>query len=376
MASQDRILFETRSMELEQLINDKTNGALIIPDHQREYCWKDVKKEKFVDSLLEGLPCPSILIGNMTGTHILTLEDGNQRLTTAQKYKSNEFRSGVGSGRRLYTELTLKEQLLFNMYRVPVVMYRNATEEQRIRIFDWHQNGAPLTPGERYHAHGKTFLVKYIKDTLMTQGAGLHDRAALLWGIRGAPAKDERRKWLKNAVGFVVGIAHGSKYITMHYENIINAPLYGESEESRNLLLEEFDTERVTADLVKILEIYEEVEKCTPGGTNRVWKNRLWDGGFATNHIIHSMQKGHPWELVREKWVEFLTKCKNQIGFYEAFLLDVKTKDRNWKLERWERMYMKLFGYTTSESSSNSASSDDESEGEGEGEDSIYSDEE
>ncbi len=339
-AAPERIVFETRSLELEQLINDKTTGSLVIPEHQREYCWTKSKQEKFIDSLLEGLPCPSILIGHMAGSHILTLEDGNQRLTTAQKYKNNEFPSGPGSGRRLYSELALREQLLFNMYRVPVVMYRNATQEQRIRIFDWHQNGAPLTPGERYHAHSSTPLVAFVKQMLFTPGEGFHDRAAAIWGVRSGT--DKRRKWLKNAVGVMVGLTCGSGFITQKYENIINAPLRGEEEEHHNLLLEPFDTERVTADLEKILELYEEVERRAPA-VSKSWKNRLWDGGFATCHIIHAMQKGHPWSVIRERWIEFLVKCKQTIGHYEAFVSDIKTKDRNWKVERWERMYRKMF---------------------------------
>ena len=55
------------------------------------------------------------------------------------------------------------------------------------QIFDWHQNGAPLTPGERYHAQHATNLVRFVKEQLMTPGSGYHDRAAAIWGVRGDP---------------------------------------------------------------------------------------------------------------------------------------------------------------------------------------------
>jgi len=354
----DRISYETLSMELTSILSKKKTGLLIIPDHQREYCWSKAKQEKFIDSIHEGLPCPSILIGHLSGTFKQSLEDGNQRLTTAEKFINNEIRSGPGSGYRLFREFTDIEQFMFKKYHIPVVTYSNATEEQRIRIFDWHQNGAPLTAGERFHAHGATPLVSFVKKTLMTSGEGLHDRAAVFWGVRSG--KDDRRKALKNAVAFVVGIAFGSPYISQHYEKIISAPM--NDGELHNLLLEAFDAERVTTDLEKVLSIYEEVEKRAPDGSNKIWKNKLWDGGFATCHIIHAMQQGLPWDRVFETWATFLTNCKKHPGYYEAFVSDVKTKDRNWKPERWEKMFEKMFtgGIVATSSSSNSATDSDE----------------
>ena len=360
MAGRVRVSFSTRS--LYAIIQQREGDDILIPDHQREYCWTESRKDKFVQSILRGFPCPAILLGEHR-TEKPTLEDGNQRITTAIKYRKDEF----ASNGKLFSQLSVREQDWFDNYPISIVSYANATQEDRIQIFDWHQNGAPLTTGERYHAHSATPLVKYVKDTLFTPGMGLHDRAVAIWGARSGT--DKRRRWLQDAVGLVVGLAHGALHMTKKYEHV------------SQFLTKQFDAEGVTRDLQRILEIFERTD-----AVQRVqgWTARNWDAGNFVGYIAYSLshkarvaheqaqlalpaadrvvfddvearvyspntlaQDPAEWDRLRTGWVGYMCKVRRDISrsFKEVLRKEIHkdlNNGRNWGLGRWRNGYMRV----------------------------------
>jgi hypothetical protein len=56
----------------------------------------------------------------------------------------------------------------------------------------------------------------------MTPGMGYHDRAVQIWGIRGdypgVETKDNRRRWLLNAIALVKGLRFGPANTNKKYE--------------------------------------------------------------------------------------------------------------------------------------------------------------
>ena len=358
--SRVRVSFSTKT--LLSIIQQRQDDEIIIPEHQREYCWNESRKDKFVQSVLRGFPCPAILLGEHR-VEKPTLEDGNQRITTAIKYRKDEFTSNG----KLFSQLSVREQDWFDNYPISVVSYSNATQEDRIQIFDWHQNGAPLSTGERYHAHSSTPLISFVKATLFTPGSGLHDRAVPIWGARSG--LDKRRKWLQDAVAVVTGLAHGAFHMTKAYERMI----------ANNFLTKPFDQAGVRRDLQRILEIFEGADAIYRA-QGQIWNARNWDAGNFLGYIAYSLshqarvaydetQRGLPpaervaydegqhrpnslsepeWQRLKGGWMAYIVRVRRDVSqpFKRVLERDIHrslNNGRSWSLSRWKSGYMNVF---------------------------------
>jgi hypothetical protein len=356
---QSRVRYNFTTDTLLSLVQQLDGGDLDIPDHQRDYCWPIIKAERFIESVMRSYPIPSIIISQGRTDPKPSIEDGRQRITTASMYRNNNFPCKG----KFFRDLTEREQDWFDNYQMSIIKYSNFTQEDRIKIFDWFQNGAPLSTGERYHAHASTFLVKFVKDTFFTPGMGLHDRAIPIWGARNT--NDKRRKWLQSAVALVVGLAHGMSHMTKKYEYMIC--------ESHNFLTKEFDTDAVTRDIERILEIFEEADRVHR--VNR-WQNTNWDAGNFIGYIAYSLSHksriNHPidepikfddgfhkpnsisrfpgeWERIKMGWVNYICKVRRQTAsstLKQALETGVHrdlSSARSWSLMRWKYGYLRVF---------------------------------
>jgi hypothetical protein len=64
-----------------------------VPRFQREYVWKKQQADRFIESLLLGLPVPGIfLVKEISGRHLVL--DGHQRLLTLLRFYTNEWNEG------------------------------------------------------------------------------------------------------------------------------------------------------------------------------------------------------------------------------------------------------------------------------------------
>jgi len=410
-----RITTSHATAPLVSLITDLDENRIQIPPHQREYCWSPLKQIQFILSILLGYPVPSILMSKSRTDLNPTLEDGRQRLTTASRFRQGLFKVGSRNPAdppRAYSELTAEERIYFDTYQIPTVTYMNATTEDRIQIFDWAQNGAPLTVGERYHAHSHTPLAQMVKALIMTPGTGLHDRAAASWGVRGdhpdgGESKDKRRNWLRNAVALVLGLVYGPANITKRYEYVI----------AKSFLTKEIPPSTQAAvkkDLERILEIYEAVD-ASCGVSGKTAQNQNFDVGNFTGYILYSLsyaarmshaetQTGltaearvafddgsteatykpnslasrlpEDWATIKNTWTNYLIKVRRDPRTsLTAKLLYGKKDDqgrvvlealhantgaaRTWCLTRWENGYNQLFNPSASASASASAPTDE-----------------
>src|SRR5690349_3095746 len=70
------------------------SGAFFVPPFQRSYVWNQKQASRFIESLLLGLPVPSIFVfkDENSGKHLII--DGQQRLKTLQFYFAGVFREG------------------------------------------------------------------------------------------------------------------------------------------------------------------------------------------------------------------------------------------------------------------------------------------
>lgn len=403
----NRINKRFTSITLEALIDDLDNKRIIVPPHQREYCWDKAREAKFIQSILKGFPIPSILMSEGLVDRTPVLEDGRQRLTASSRFRSNKF-TITWLGRDVtYDELPEEEKMRFNNEPIMVQTFRNADDDSRIQIFDWHQNGAPLSTGERYHAQHASNLISFVKELIMTPGSGYHDRAIPIWNVRGDPlvvtegfiSKDKRRKWLLSATALVMGLTYGPVNATKKYEP------------DRGLITAEISASKKAAvkkDLVRILDIYEAVETIAPANKPKKWLNAHWDLGTYTGYILYSLSvnartaheekvKKLPvdvqkpqfddkdgtykpnsmsdaeWEPFKKTWIDYMVSVRRTINdspnrklkkVLEEKIHKGISKARSWTIARWEDGYKRVFGITVDETASTGSTDeyDDESD--------------
>jgi hypothetical protein len=335
-----RVRFNVNAMTAHELISMLRRGEMVIPPHQRDYCW-DVKRQgAFIKSVKDNIPTQSIILRKMgRGPGVnegdqTSLEDGQQRLTTLKKFMDDELLEGAlnSTGNRKFSDLTADEQSDIRAYQFSVVVYRGATTEQEVAIFDHFQNGLPLTKGERLHSMSEISpLVNFVKRHLMTAGQGLHDTAALVWGVRAGV--DKRRKALLNATALCAGLAFGSEALTKKWADYTD----------NRYLSREIDTENVLTKLRAIISIYQQVEARHPERKKSVLNNQ-WDVGKYSGYIAHSLATypGETDRLVRG-WVNFFADARAHPEKIANILHRDLTKARSWNIQRWEMGYLRVF---------------------------------
>jgi len=383
----NRISKQNTNVFLSELIQNFDEKRIIIPPHQREFRWDLSRQVKFIQSILKGYPIPCILMSSRRSDHFPTLEDGRQRITTASRYRSNQIPTENLLRGKIpkYSELSEMDRERFDNENVIVVTFSNANDNDRIQIFDWHQNGMPLTPGERYHAQHATPLIHFVKEQLMTPGIGYHDRAAAIWGIRGDPANppegfissDKGRKWLLTATALVLGLSFGPANATKKYEP------------DKGFMTADFPLSKqkdVKKDLDRIFDIYETVEARLTAIKPKPWINAYWDFGNFTGYILYSLSflsrethneaqeslslgerlsfetgsyqpnslKDEPeeWERIKKGWVDYIVSVRRKLNEnpnknLKAVLNECLHKGisgaRSWTNDRWELGYFRVF---------------------------------
>ena len=405
-----RVTKRVSQIPLGDLIDDFVSGSIEIPPHQRDYCWKNIKgrEQNFILSILRGFPIPSILMSQGRDDRYPKIEDGRQRLTAARRFIEGEFTINWGTNpTTTYADLSADDKRIFRSEDITVQTFRGASPADRIRIFDWSQNGAPLSVGERLHAQFETPLVSLVKEALMTPmpdptdpayhdvlpGSRLHDRAANTWGRRGdvlnpephVHSKDKRRNWLRNATALISGLVHGPAWATKKYEpGLIVKQISDETKAA------------VRADLVRILEIYERAAEIEPPTKRNGSPNKHFDLGTYTGCILFSLSSKarslhdreqaelYPgedvkdkrisyddvyvpnsldgdedeWEMIKSTWVEYIVEVRTRLNDYPSktfkSVLEEKihkdaSKARSWTTDRWENGFKRVFGLVVDE---------------------------
>src|SRR5216683_861898 len=82
--------FHATDRDLETILGQIHRGTLVIsPEWQRSYVWKSKRKKRFIESLLIGLPIPSILTWHDAESQREYVIDGRQRLETLVRFCSS-----------------------------------------------------------------------------------------------------------------------------------------------------------------------------------------------------------------------------------------------------------------------------------------------
>jgi hypothetical protein len=92
---QREVDFDTKEFTIEFLVEKFNKGDIYVPDYQREFVWDKKRQSRLIESLLLGLPIPSIFLAdvyeNVDREGELEIVDGSQRIRTLAAFVNNEL---------------------------------------------------------------------------------------------------------------------------------------------------------------------------------------------------------------------------------------------------------------------------------------------
>ena len=365
------INFSVTQISIERLLADKKSERMTIPEHQRNpTVWSDLQRRTLIDSLRQRIPIPSILLYELDDTHLLSIEDGLQRLTTMESFVANKFVDLAGNTFSTWTEA---QQRRFLDYPVPVLKYSGLSLEQRGDIYDRFQNGSPLRVGERLKSLSFTPLVAFTRkmfydhdgpDGQKSPGV-FAERYTKMCGAIKVNLQDKRCNEFLSLVALINGAAHGFRDgggISKKYLDL-----------KKNLytVVDEAETTRVINELLSIYEEADSVNQTVQISRTAAKKIQTaqHDIGKFTGPIIYSL-KQYPteWVTLRKGWVDVLVDFRSDEKILPELVHAGLSSARSWNNKRWANAYKNVFGDDIEESSNGDGEEDDEDEDDEDGE--------
>lgn len=157
-------------LSFRELIERYAEGSLEKPELQRRYVWDRTEASRFIDSLLLGLPVPSIFLAK-TGAEKLLIVDGYQRIMTV-----HDFVGGIFSGDGRLFKLSSSRKIN-KRWRGRAFAELSDVEQRRIRNTTIHaivfvqqqpsdQNTSLYQVFERINTSGRTLLPQEIRNCI------------------------------------------------------------------------------------------------------------------------------------------------------------------------------------------------------------------
>ena len=87
---QKEISFDTKDYPIEVLVEKFRNDDFYIPEYQRKFIWDETTKNRFIESVLLGLPIPFMFFSD-TEDGRCEIIDGAQRTQTLEEFLYNDF---------------------------------------------------------------------------------------------------------------------------------------------------------------------------------------------------------------------------------------------------------------------------------------------
>lgn len=278
---------------------------------------------------------PSILLRELDDD-TLSLEDGQQRLTTLLRYRDNKFADDDGG---YFRDMNPEQQRRFNDYGVNITKYSVATDEEARRIFNDFQNGKPLTFGERI-ASAASPVVSYAVRKLLTPGEGFYDRLANITGT-GRTSKGRRGKDMALAFAMCAGLAFGINHLSRKWDD------------AEMILSLDIDEDALDAKFEKYIRILERVNDLE-AITTKMRRNQYWDPGNFAGYIIftlliHGTQEAQEFHLPEstdelcEAWAQHIVAVYRDPTIMGRVLHRDLSAARSWNRARWANGVRRLF---------------------------------
>ena len=164
------------SADVSTIYNRLKKGKYYIPSFQRDYVWKKPQASRLIESIVMGLPIPSIFIAKDEDENYYVI-DGQQRLKSIEKFYDGEFALqdviGELDGKK-YIELDEKLRNRIDEYAIQLIIIKQEKPDDNndsiYKIFERiNTEGTKLYPQEirasSYHGEFNELLHKFAEDT-------------------------------------------------------------------------------------------------------------------------------------------------------------------------------------------------------------------
>lgn len=162
---------------VDSLVKRMKGGAFKIPSFQRRFVWSQRHASRFIESLLMGLPIPSIFLYKESDTNQHLVIDGQQRLTTLQAFYDGNFGerkfrlAGVMEpwNGKTYEELEPSDQLKIDDSIVHAIIFRQDSPDDVLDsifyVFERiNSGGIRLSPQEIRNCIASGPFVELVKE--------------------------------------------------------------------------------------------------------------------------------------------------------------------------------------------------------------------
>lgn len=149
------VAYDTRDFTIEIIVKkykdnfDNDENEIYVPEYQRDFVWDESRQSKIIESIMLGLPIPSIFIAEDNNGRF-EIVDGSQRIRTLSAYLSDELKI-VGLKKitslngTMFSSLDASRQRKFkNTALSIIVLAETASEEMRNDLFERINKGADL----------------------------------------------------------------------------------------------------------------------------------------------------------------------------------------------------------------------------------------
>ncbi len=167
----EEVDYDTRDYAIDFLVQQYRDNEFYIPDeYQRQYIWEDANKNKFIESILLGLPIPFMFFAD-TDDGRCEIIDGAQRTQTLEEFTQNDL---VLSNLKKLTELNgftyndlpeyLKRKFNKTTMRI-IVLSEETTIDIRKEIFNRiNTSGRPAKPSEIRRGTYSGLFMDFLKE--------------------------------------------------------------------------------------------------------------------------------------------------------------------------------------------------------------------
>jgi hypothetical protein len=313
---------------------DNHDAMVFVPEHQRDYVWKDGSKRKLIDSVVGGYPIPAIMV-TQDEKNRYSIEDGQQRIETLFLFYTNQF----SYNGRNYSDFTDAEKKIFLDYTLLIIDTTGATPDEQQEIYDRLNQGVSLSDGEKFYNRRTKPLVKLSEDLIMTRGIGL---SAMFMDAMGdyLLGPDKRHNKLANAVAHVAGAAYGPQFISTSYNKLAHT-LEGLNNVNGSISINEALVRRRIEAVLNIFKDADEIQPCkNPTKKKAQWKIGLYSA-YILYSVIHTEGDAEMFDHIKMAWINFLVEVRRDpaVG---SLLTKGMAKSNNITLERLEKGYENL----------------------------------
>ena len=146
----DTLLIRNENRTVHDVLRRIDQGQFVMnPDFQRDFIWDTGKQSKLIESVLMRIPLPVLYLAEDEQGRMIVV-DGLQRLTTFQRFNSNELTLTLPDrpeldGKRFDDLIPKLQNRIEDCNLILYVIDAKAPEQTRLDIFERVNGGVPLT---------------------------------------------------------------------------------------------------------------------------------------------------------------------------------------------------------------------------------------